>query len=132
MSTQIAPWLLDELRLYADGEPLRLPRKPSANLVKRNLLVSARETAGSGHYRLTDYGRRLLVANPIPEGRPPMTPDMVGGLATLRFAHPSFGPVADMIVELADDPTVTPEVYEKVCRSTFVLLSAWADERERR
>lgn len=50
-------------------------------------------------------------------------------LATLRAAHPSFGPVADTLVDLANDDTVSPQVYLRVCEAVFTVLNAWAESR---
>ncbi len=38
-----------------------------------------------------------------------------------------FSDVADVLLDLAADDTVSPEVYEKVCRAVFSVLNAWAE-----
>jgi hypothetical protein len=32
-----------------------------------------------------------------------------------------------LLLDLAADDTVSPEVYEKVCRAVFSVLNAWAE-----
>ncbi len=49
------------------------------------------------------------------------------GLDVLHAA--GFGEVADILLALAADDAVSPEVYEKVCRAVFVVLEAWSDLR---
>lgn len=44
----------------------------------------------------------------------------------LRAAHPSFNSVADTLLDLAADDSVSPQVYERVCDAVFTVLTAWA------
>ena len=62
-----------------------------------------------------------------------LPPDLVEALTMLRDAHPSFASVADMLVDLADDESVSPKVYDRVCDAVFTVLYAWleADQRGR-
>lgn len=60
-----------------------------------------------------------------------MTSDVERGIAIMRAADPSFGAVADTLLDLANDDTVSPEVYERVCAAVFVVLNAWSDLNER-
>lgn len=53
-----------ELRLYAGGEPVK--RTPSTNLIRRNLVMSARQSSGVGFYRITGFGRDLLAERGMP------------------------------------------------------------------
>jgi hypothetical protein len=46
-------------------------------------------------------------------------------LQVLRAAHPSFEPVADTLVDLANDETVSPEVYTRMLDAVFIVLYAW-------
>jgi len=51
-------------------------------------------------------------------------------LDVLRAADPAFGEVADTLVELANDRTVSPAVYDRVCAAVFAVLGAWAARGE--
>lgn len=55
-----------------------------------------------------------------------MTGSLEDDLAFLRVAHPSFVSVADTLVDLAADESVSPEVYDRVCEAVFTVLTAWA------
>jgi hypothetical protein len=48
------------------------------------------------------------------------------GIEALRAADPSFGSVADTLLALAGDDSVSPQVYERVCDAVFTVLMAWA------
>ncbi len=55
-----------------------------------------------------------------------MTNDLAEGLIALRES--GFVQVADLLLDLADDDTVSPEVYEKVCEVLFQVLNACAEK----
>lgn len=48
------------------------------------------------------------------------------GIEVLRAAHPSFNSVADTLLDLAADDSVSPQVYERICDAVFTVLMAWA------
>lgn len=48
-------------------------------------------------------------------------------LDVLREADESFGPVADLLLELAADASVSPVVYDRVAAAVFTVLEAWAN-----
>lgn len=48
----------EELRTYEDGNPSWRPRRPNANLIRRNLLTLA--PRAEGFYQITAYGRDAL------------------------------------------------------------------------
>ena len=49
--------------------------------------------------------------------------------SVLRGAREGFDEVADILEELADDPSVSPMVFDKVCRAVFTVLTAWVEDR---
>ena len=54
-------------------------------------------------------------------------PELAREIETFRSAHPLFGSVADTLLELADDTTVTPAVYDRVCEAIFTVAHAWLE-----
>lgn len=59
----------------------------------------------------------------------PLDPETMEGITTLRNAHPAFGKVANLLLELAGDRDVSPELYLRICDSVFTVLNAWADQK---
>jgi hypothetical protein len=55
----------------------------------------------------------------------------IEAIGVARLHEAGFGSVAETLLDLADDPTVSPDVYEKVCEAVFTVLNAWAEERTR-
>jgi hypothetical protein len=48
-------------------------------------------------------------------------------LAELRAADPRFEAVADTLLALTEDDSVSPAVYDRVCSAVFTVLDAWAE-----
>lgn len=59
VTSELAPWQVDELREYADG-PLRPARRPTA-LLRRGMLMSVGKY-GETAYAITEFGRAALAA----------------------------------------------------------------------
>lgn len=45
----------------------------------------------------------------------------------LVSAHPSFGQVDELLIGLAADESVSPAVFDRVCKALFVVLNAYAE-----
>jgi hypothetical protein len=58
---ELTPWQRAELLAYADGSPRRAEARPSANLIRRNMLELA-PASGQGFYRITQFGLAALRA----------------------------------------------------------------------
>lgn len=50
----------------------------------------------------------------------------VEAIGIARLHEAGFGSVADTLLELAEDESVSIDVYEKVCAAVFAVLDAWA------